>query len=115
MVMPEHRDTVRSNFHIRTEILLTETDEQISLLRTNISFGGIGGYARDVVKVESPVLVRMYFLQRTGEEAIEVVSGKIVWAKPDGNFTALGIGFAPLQVEDHPLLISYLTYADQFN
>ncbi len=111
----ERRENQRSTFHLRTEILPHENRGQINLLRANISFGGIGGFTRDEVEGRGPTDVRVYFSQRSGELKSETVSGEIVWEKQDGNFKALGISFSPLTHKEHPLLISYLQYADQFD
>ena len=113
--MEERREFQRSTFHLKTELILEAERRTISLLRTNISFGGIGGYTRDLVKTGDAVLVRIYFSQRSGEEKAETVSGNIAWCKQDGNFVALGIRFKTLHSDEHPLLISYLQYADQFD
>ncbi len=110
----ERREDQRSTFHLRTEVLPHEGKPQINLLRANIGFGGIGGFTRDEVEGQDPVEVRIYFSQRSGEAKGETVSGKIVWEKQDGNFRALGISFFTLTQKEHPLLISYLQYADQF-
>jgi len=110
----ERREDPRSTFHLRTEILPREGTTQINLLRANIGFGGIGGFTRDEVEGQGPADVRVYFSQRSGEMTDETVSGNIVWEKQDGNFRALGISFSALTHKEHPLLISYLQYADQF-
>ncbi len=114
--MRERRENRRSTFHLRTEVLLNEGQEQISLLRANIAFGGIGGFSRDWVEEGRPAVVRIYFPQRGSEkETSESIPGKIIWKKQDGNFTALGIRFSTLQHGAYPLLYSYLNYADQFD
>lgn len=113
--MQERRENQRSTFHLRTEVLLNEGKEQISLLRANIGFGGIGGFTRDSVESGGPALVRIYFSQRSGETQAETIEGQVVWEKQDGNFKALGISFATLTHKEHPLLTSYLQYADQFD
>ncbi len=113
--MQEQRENPRSSFHLRTDVLLNEGKEHISLLRANIGFGGIGGYTRDLVKAGSDALVQIHFVQREGGESIESAQGQIIWQKQDGNFTALGIGFSELKSERHPQLISYLRYAEQFD
>lgn len=110
--MEERREDPRSNFHLRTEVQL-KNQQQVSLLRGNISFGGIGGYTRDLVDT-GKASVQIYFSQRSGEETMEPVEGEIVWEKQDGNFTAFGIRFISLKHETQPLLFSYLQYADQF-
>ncbi len=112
--MQERRENPRSSFHLRTDVLINEGRDQISLLRTNIGFGGIGGYSRDLVEPDSEVLVQIHFEQRDGGETVESIQGKIIWEKQDGNFRALGIGFSALQPQKHPQLISYLRYAEQF-
>lgn len=114
--MQERRENRRSTFHLRTEVLLNEGQEQISLLRANIAFGGIGGFSRDLVEEGLSAVVRIYFPQRGPEkETSENILGKIIWKKQDGNFTALGLCFSTLQQSVHPLLHSYLNYADQFD
>ncbi len=110
--MNERRESIRSNFHLRTEVFL-ENQQQISLLRGNIAFGGIGGFTRDLVDA-GKASVQIHFSQRSGKEAIESVDGEIIWEKQDGNFTAFGIRFSSLKNDAHPLLYSYLQYADQF-
>ncbi|VAX33517.1 hypothetical protein MNBD_NITROSPIRAE01-990 [hydrothermal vent metagenome] len=111
----ERREDQRSTFHLRTEVLPREGKTQINLLRANIGFGGIGGFTRDEVEGLGLTDIRVYFSQRSGELKSETVSGKIVWEKQDGNFRALGISFSALTHKEHPLLISYLQYADQFD
>lgn len=112
--MQERRENTRTTFHLRTEILLNEGKERISLLRANIGFGGIGGYTRDLVETGGAALVQIHFAQRSGGEAVESIQGNIIWEKRDGNFTALGIAFSPLKSDRHPHLLSYLQYAEQF-
>ena len=113
--MRERRENQRSPFHLRTEILFDEGGEQINLLRANIGFGGIGGFTRDCFEPGRPAKVCIYFSQRSGEVARETVPATVVWEKQDGNFRALGVSFSALTHKAHPLLISYLQYADQFD
>ena len=114
--MQERRESRRNTFHLRTEVLLNEGQEQIGLLRANVAFGGIGGFSRDLVQEGQPAVVRIYFPQRGSEkETSENIPGLIIWKKQDGNFTALGVRFSTLQRGAHPLLHSYLNYADQFD
>lgn len=113
--MIDRRENQRSTFHLRTEVLLSDGKEQINLLRANISFGGIGGYTRDLLEAGGPADVRIYFSQRSGDPQGETIQGKVVWEKQDGNFRALGISFTALTQKEHPLLVSYLQYADQFD
>jgi len=113
--MQERRENQRSSFQLRTEVCFNAGKEQINLLRANIGFGGIGGFTRDWVEAEIAADIRIYFSQRSGEEKCETVPGKIIWEKQDGNFRALGIAFSSLTQAAHPLLISYLQYADQFD
>ncbi|MFQ5587937.1 MAG: PilZ domain-containing protein [Nitrospiria bacterium] len=113
--MQERRENPRSTFHLRTEVLLNGGREQISLLRANIGFGGIGGYTRDLVEAGSDAQVKIHFARREGGEAVETVEGKVIWQKQDGNFTALGLAFSQLERDIHPQLFSYLQYAEQFD
>ena len=113
--MAEKRRERRSSFYLKTEISLKEKGRKFGLLRATISFGGIGGYTPDLVDAGSDVAIMIEFPQRSGEIAVEEVSGRVAWAQQDGNFNALGIEFLGLQRDTHPLLFSYLQYLDQFD
>jgi len=113
--MPERRRERRSSFYLKTEISIEGKNRKFGLLRSTISFGGIGGYTPDLVEAGSDVKISITFPQRSEESAVETVSGRVSWAQQDGNFNAVGIEFTDLQQEKHPLLHSYLQYLNQFD
>jgi len=110
--------------------------QPIDLLRANISWGGLGGYTRDLIEEGESVLIEIFFVIRSGETVSEKISGKVAWAHQDGNFNAFGIAFSDgkvawahqdgnfnafgiafsdLAAGTHPQLVSYLQYTDQFD
>jgi len=113
--MVERRRERRSSFYLKTEISLEEKAQKFGLLRSTISFGGIGGYTPDLVEAGSKVTVSIEFPQRSGEISVEAISGRVSWAQQDGNFNAVGIEFIGLEADNHPLLYSYLQYLNQFD
>lgn len=113
--MLEKRGANRIGFNLKVTIIEKGENRLIELLRTNIGWGGIGGFTRDPVQEGSAVFIRISFPQRSGEDISEEVSGKIVWARRDGNFTALGVGFSAMSASSAPQLVSYLQCADQFD
>lgn len=110
--MQERRKSQRIGFNLKIA-LIQEGGGVIEILRPNIGWGGIGGYTRDPVEAGKGIEIEVFFEQRSGEMTSEKLSGKIVWARRDGNFNALGISFSEMSRASHPRLLSYLQYIDQ--
>src|SRR3989338_7377485 len=104
----EKRESERTNFNLKTVVIPKEGGRPIEFLHPNISWGGIGGYTRESAQEGGDVSVRIFFSQRSGETLSEEVFGKIVRARKDGNFIAIGIAFSGLDAASHPKLTSYL-------
>lgn len=111
--MIERRKSNRHTFHLRAELIQKETGQTLKLLRSNIGFGGIGGYGAALVDPGSEVFIRFTFPQRSGEDKQEDAPAKVIWAHRDGNFNAIGIAFSSVSRQSQPLLFSYLQYSDQ--
>lgn len=112
--MEERRRSGRTALNLPVELLRKQTNQQIELLRAGINEGGIGGYTRDTIETGDEVSIRITFPQRGEEATSEVISGKVVWARRDGNFIAFGISFSQSDSDAHPHLDAYLQYAAQF-
>ncbi len=112
--MHERRSAPRVGFNLRVHVIQNGR-QPIDLLRANISWGGLGGYTRDLIEEGESVLIEIFFVIRSGETVSEKISGKVAWAHQDGNFNAFGIAFSDLAAGTHPQLVSYLQYTDQFD
>lgn len=111
----ERRKTARIGFNLRVTLVHSEGEHSTEILRANLAWGGVGGFSRDPVEEKKEAVVRIYFPQRSGAILSEEVSGRIVWSRRDGNFTALGMAFGQLDSSSTPQLISYLRCAEQFD
>ena len=112
--MQEKRKSERIGFNLKIA-LAQKGGGVIEMLRSNIGWGGLGGYTRDPVEAGKEVSIEVFFEQRTGEVISEKLSGKIVWTRRDGNFNAFGIAFSEVNRALHPRLFSYLQYIDQID
>ncbi len=112
--MQERRKSQRIGFNLKVA-LIQEGGGVIEMLRSNIGWGGIGGYTRDPVEEGKGVAIEVFFEQRSGGMTSEKLSGKIVWTRRDGNFNAFGISFSEVNRTAHPRLLSYLQYIDQID
>lgn len=112
--MPEKRSTPRIGFNLRVKVYQRE-GQGIELLRANIGWGGLGGYTRDPIEAGEEVRTEIFFADRSGGSVSETISGKVVWARRDGNFNAFGIAFSEMTGSTHPQLVSYLRYTEQFD
>lgn len=86
----------------------------VEVLRPNLSWGGIGFFSRDPLPESGPIRIRLHFQGREGSQKSETVEGRILWNRRDGNFTAVGVAFPPIQASAFPLLHSFLHYAENF-
>ncbi len=113
--MEERRSATRHPFQQAIEVIHAPSNQSFNLLRGNIGFGGTGGFTPNILDAGEEVMIRLHFPQRSGEVVQEEVSGKIIWSKQDGNFTAMGLAYTSLTRTSQPLLFSYLQLADQYD
>jgi hypothetical protein len=97
----------------RTEVIV-EGGPAVEALRPTIGWNGLGFYTRDTLPSQGPVRVRVHFQDRDGMLRQEEIPGRLAWVRPDGNFTAAGVAFDRLDPEKHPLVVSFLQYAENF-
>jgi len=78
----------------------------------NASFGGIGLYSQKALLVGTKIQIKITFVDGTGIELFEVISGTVVWCKPAGQLYGMGIEFINLDPEEHGMFKRYLEMAE---
>jgi len=78
----------------------------------NASFGGIGLYSPKALLVGTKIQIKITFVDGTGIELFEVISGTVVWCKPAGQLYSMGIEFINLDPVEHGMFKRYLEMAE---
>ena len=79
----------------------------------NVSFGGMGLYTQKIILVGTEIQIKISFVDGTGIELFEVLSGTVMWNRPVGQWYGMGIQFKCVDPVKHLMLIGYLAMAER--
>ena len=102
----ERRGHLRISLTGRIDIKKEGITAPLNCQAVNISRGGAAIYSEKPFEINAELVLTIFFKNAT--ENFEEIAGKIRWIKPVGNVFAIGVQFAEISRESHPLIDSYL-------
>jgi hypothetical protein len=79
----------------------------------NVGLGGMGLYSLKPVEANCEVVLKIFYMDGSGEKAPEIISGVVRWCRPIGTWFGVGVEFKPLDPEKHSMLLNFLEQTEQ--
>ena len=107
----EERKWYRYQFFGKATVKAPKEKPTIETTIANISFSGIGLYARQTIGKGKKVKITISFVDRKGKIAEDSTTGTVDWQKKFRNMYLIGILFdQELNIDEQPKLIEHLLW-----